>query len=177
MEYKSIDDIYAANAKVRERLRETVASIPDDVATARPEGEKWSVAEIVEHIAKVNNGTHRICERLLQKAAKADGQIEVSMSDNFRQKSSEIAAMKVEAPEIVRPTGAAAISESLKNLDELESKFAELRPSFEEIDGSSLTFPHPFFGDITAHEWLILSGGHEARHLKQIEMVLSLVEK
>ena len=86
MEYQSIDEIYAANARIREKLRATVAQLPDEVANARPEGEKWSVAEIVEHIAKVNNGALRICGRLLQKAAEVEGTVAVKISDNFNRK-------------------------------------------------------------------------------------------
>jgi hypothetical protein len=177
MDHKSIDEIYAANARVRERLRAAVAEIPDEIANARPAGEKWSVAEIVEHVAMVNAGALRICERLLRKAAEANGGVEVRMSDNFLQKAGEIASMKVEAPEMVRPSGARSIRDSLEDLSALELKYAEAKPLFETLDGSTLTFPHPFFGDITAHEWLGLSGGHEARHIKQIEKVLSLVVK
>jgi uncharacterized damage-inducible protein DinB len=87
MDHKSIDEIYAANARVRERLKAAVAEIPDEIANARPAGEKWSVAEIVEHVAMVNGGALRICERLLRKAAEANGGVEVRMSDNFLQKA------------------------------------------------------------------------------------------
>ena len=34
-------------------------------------------------------------------------------------------------------------------------------------------FPHPFFGELSATEWLVLLGGHEARHTAQIERILS----
>lgn len=177
MEYQTIDEIYAANARVREKLRATVADLPDDVANARPDGEKWSVTEIVEHIAKVNNGALRICGRLLQKAAEVEGAVAVKISDTFNRKVGEIGDTKLEAPEIVQPGGAMTIRESLQKLTELESKYAEMKTFFERLDGSADTFPHPFFGDITAHEWLALSGGHEARHLRQIERVLRAVEK
>ena len=177
MEYQSIDEIYAANARIRDKLRATVAQLPDEVANARPEGEKWSVAEIVEHIAKVNNGALRICGRLLQKAAEVEGTVAVKISDNFNRKVGEIGDMKLEAPEIVRPGGAQTIRDSLQNLSELEAKYAEMKPLFERLDGSEETFPHPFFGDITAHEWPALSGGHEARHLRQIERLLEAAGK
>ena len=128
MEFQSIDEIYAANARIREKLRATVAQLPDEVANARPEGEKWSVAEIVEHIAKVNHGALRICGRLLQKAAEVEGTVAVKISDNFNRKVGEIGDMKLEAPEIVRPGGAQTIRDSLQNLSELEAKYAEMKP-------------------------------------------------
>lgn len=177
MEYTSIKEIYDANAQVRERLKEAVADLSEEAANTRPGGEKWSVAEIVEHIAKVNGGALRICGRLLQNAGEADGAVEVKVSASFRRKAGEIAAMKLEAPEIVQPGGTRTIRESLDDLTALETKYSEMRSLFEKLDGSSETFRHPFFGDITAHEWLALSGGHEARHLRQIEKILLLVRK
>ena len=97
MKYESIDEIYAGNDKARARLKEVVASLSDETATALPEGEKWTVAQIVEHISMVDEGAMRICARLLRKAQEAghthDGKVVIT--ENFRQKGSEIAGMKV----------------------------------------------------------------------------------
>jgi hypothetical protein len=44
-------------------------------------------------------------------------------------------------------------------------------PQFEASSGEA-TFPHPYFGEMTAVEWLILAGGHEKRHTDQIRRLL-----
>jgi len=80
-----------------------------------------------------------------------------------------VAGLKVEAPERVQPTGEATVAQSLAKMDETSKTFDSLRSDLEEFDLSHHKFPHPFFGDITAAEWLVLAGGHEARHTKQIE--------
>jgi hypothetical protein len=69
----------------------------------------------------------------------------------------------------VRPTGNQTIKESLQKMDEAREELEKLRPLFESVECSDYKFPHPFMGDLTAHEWLALIGGHEARHLKQIK--------
>ena len=83
--------------------------------------------------------------------------------------------MKVEAPAFVQPTGARTVSESLAKLDQNAEQVEQLRGLFETVDATELKFPHPFFGDISAHEWLSLKGGHEMRHIKQIEKVLAKI--
>ena len=175
MTYETIEDIYTANTKVRERLKSLIESLTPEQATAAREGEEWTVAEIVEHIAIVDESTLKICAKLLKKAEAAGQSADpgVIISDGFMSKSREIAVMKVEAPDFVKPTGERSIADSITKLDENAERAVELRAKFETVDGTSFKFPHPFFGDITAQEWLALKGGHELRHIKQIERLLA----
>ena len=177
MKYETIEQIYEGNAKVRGRLKALLGSLTDEQISARPEGEKWTIGEIVEHITIVDESTMKICAKLLHKAQEAgktsDGSVKIS--DNFVQKGTEIARMKVEAPTMVQPTGSKSIAESLAKLDATTAALDGMRDLFETTGCDGFTFPHPFFGDITAQEWLALKGGHEMRHLKQIEKVLEKI--
>jgi hypothetical protein len=177
MNYKTIEEIYEGNTKVRARLKELVSSLTEAQTSTLPEGEKWTVAQIVEHVAMVDGSAMRICAKLLKKAQDSgktsDGHVVIS--DNFLQKGSEIATMKVEAPEFVHPTEEKTIAESLDKLDENAAQLQEMRELFESLDGSEFKFPHPFFGEISAQEWLALKGGHEMRHIKQIEKLLTKI--
>ena len=71
MEYKTVDDVYAANTAIREKFKASFASLSEDQLNAKPEGEAWSVAQIVEHVAIVNGGALRICAKLLGKGEAA----------------------------------------------------------------------------------------------------------
>ncbi len=176
MNYQNISEIYEANHKIREKLKETVSKLTDEQANFLPEeGDKWTVAKIVEHIAIVQEGMTRISAKLLTEAqnrgGKADGAAKIS--ESFSQKALEMKDRKFEAPERVRPTGKFSIAESLAKMEETRQKLKDLRPLFESVECSDFKFPHPFMGDLTAHEWLLLVGGHEFRHIKQIEDILS----
>jgi hypothetical protein len=177
MKYETIEQIYEGNNKVRARLKELVSTLTDEQTSALPEGEKWTVAQIIEHIAMVDEGAMRICAKLLREAEaagkSADGSVVIS--DNFREKGAEIAGIKVNAPERVQPTGVRSIAESIAKLDENTEQLEKMKLIFESVDGTELKFPHPFFGDISAQEWLALKGGHEMRHIKQIEKVLAKI--
>ena len=179
MNYKTIDDIYDGNAKIRARLKDVLASVTEEKLSALPDGEKWTVAQMVEHIAIVDESTIKICSKLLLKAQeagrRADGR--VTISDNFLQKGSEISRIKVEAPSFVQPKGVQSLSESLAKLDASEAHAEKLRDLFDSVDGTEFKFPHPFFGDISAQEWLALKGGHELRHIKQIEKILEKINE
>ena len=179
MKYESIADIYSANQRIRERFAATVSAIAPDEAVRKPEGEKWSIQQIAEHVAMVSQGTSRICAKLLEAArsggALADGSLPVSVE--FGARSVEIAGLKVEAPERVQPSGNVTIAEALAIMGETGKAFDSIRDDMERYDLSEPKFPHPYFGDITAVEWLIIAGGHEARHTKQIETLLEKVRQ
>jgi uncharacterized damage-inducible protein DinB len=168
---ETIADAFDNNARVRARLQSVIEGLSQDQLNARPDGEKWSIQEIVEHIATVEEGTCRICTKLVGEAKVAGrrGNGMIGLSPAFGERSAEIANMKVEAPERVHPKGEATVDESLARMEAASKAFDAIRNDLEEFDLSEHTFPHPFFGQITAAEWLVLAGGHAARHTKQIE--------
>ena len=174
MEFKSITDIYSANDAARRKLLDVLNAVSDDTAATRPANENWTIAQIAEHIAAVNEGTFRICSKLLGKSEQQDPQPgpQPLVSSNFLDRSVEIHTIKVEAPERVRPTGKVSVADSIAKLEENRKKFEELKRQFEENGDNGETFPHPFFGDITAVEWLVMAGGHESRHTRQIVRAL-----
>ena len=176
MNNQTIGDIYAKNDAVREKTKQVVAALTDEQTAALPDGEKWTLAEIVEHIAIVQDGMTKISAKLLTQA-QAGGKASdgaARLSENFATKAAEAQTLKFEAPDRVRPTGNQSVKESLKKMDEARDELEKLRPLFESVECSDYKFPHPFMGDLTAHEWLALVGGHEARHLRQIENRLSV---
>jgi len=177
MNYQTISDIYEANDKVRAKLKGIVTNLNDEQVNTLPEGEKWTVREFVEHISIVDEGIMRISAKMLNEA-KASGKTSdgsAKFSDEFVQKTAGSRESKFEAPDRVRPTGTKSIAESLAKLDETRAKLEELRPLFESVECSDIKFPHPAFGDMSAHEWLALLGGHETRHIKQIEGILAKI--
>jgi len=174
MNYQTISEIYDANDRVRAKLKDIVGNLSDEQANILPEGEKWTVREFVEHISIVDEGIMRISAKLLSES-KENGKTAngaAKFSDEFLEKMAAGRTAKFEAPDRVRPTGTKSIAESLAKMDEARQKLEELRPLFESVECADSKFPHPAFGPMTAHEWLALLGGHEARHIRQIEGVL-----
>jgi len=174
MRFQSIADIYDANELARVALKRLVTGISDDQASLLAEGEKWTIAQLVEHIAMVDEGTSKICGKLLREAqvSRAPAAKSLNVSGDFLSKSKAVGGLKVEAPDRVQPSGDVSVSESLNRMDANRGRWNELRSLFEEFDGDTAKFPHPFFGDISAVEWLIMAGGHEARHTEQIRKLL-----
>jgi hypothetical protein len=173
MEPKSIDEVFEKNLAIGERLNELIRTLDPAKVDRLPEGEKWTIANVVEHISIVEGSMIKICAKLLGKAEAeekpADGKI--ATSESFAKKAAEVGKVKLEAPEFVRPSGEKSIEDSIAKFDENREKLLALRSLFEKFDSTDHRFPHPYFGDLSAGEWLTLIGGHKARHMKQIENI------
>ncbi len=170
----NINDIYANNDKIREQTKHLIGNLTAEQTAFVPEDDKWTIAHIVEHIAIVQDGMTKISAKLLTEAKSAGKQSDgtARLSDTFVQKAGEAKTLKFEAPDRVHPTGNQTVEESLRKMDENRQRLEDLRPLFESVECSEAKFPHPFMGDLTAHEWLTLVGAHEARHLRQIQNIL-----
>lgn len=175
MNYKTISEVYDANDQIRARFKALIGGLTPEQAAMRENGAGWSVAEIVEHVTIVESGITMICSRLLAAGAEKGGTLagEARISADFLSKAAASRGAKLEAPDRVHPTGTKSIPELLVALDENRDRLNELQPTFETVDCLEFTFPHPAFGPITAHDWLALVGGHDARHIAQIERVLA----
>lgn len=179
MKYRNVADIFTANAEARERLTATLGGISPHEATAMPDGEKWSIQHIAEHVSKVNSGIAMICGKMLADARAdekpSDGSF--SLTPEYEAGIERIATMKLEAPERVQPTGQVTIDEALKRLEENVTTFAQLRPGLESINVDGHTFPHPYLGPLTALQWLVMAGLHERRHTRQIEKLAEKIRQ
>jgi len=133
-----------------------------------PAPDRWSVAQLVEHLSIVEGGVVKVVERLLSNAEEADapGTFEPVSVEEFVERSRGV---KLEAPERVRPTGALAVADSLARLKDSRAALHALRPRIERADGRALRFPHPAWGPLDLYQWLLFVGAHEDRHLAQLE--------
>ncbi len=177
MNYQTISEIYEANHKIREKLKYTIANLSDEQFNLRLDEKSWTIREIIEHLSIVENGMAQISARLLQKSLEEslpnDGKAHIS--EAFLQKTvliSDRRSRKVEAPERVLPTGTLSVSESFAKMDENAKLLQSIRNGLETVNTQKATFPHPFFGELSATEWLAILGGHEFRHIDQIKEIL-----
>ncbi len=179
MRYESIADIYSENASVRERLLSVLSGVRSDEAGRLPEDGGWSVQQIAEHLAIVNNGISRICAKLIS-AAKETGRTSdgsFAISPRFQQSLNLLSTQKAEAPDRVVPGGNIPVEDSVGRLAEAADALGSMRHDMERTDLDGHTFPHPYFGELTASEWLVVCGLHEARHTQQIERLLERIRR
>ena len=176
MEYTSVAQIFEAIDETRERLYKRVEGLTDEQANAHRGENRWSVTEIIEHLAIMEDRLGRMMKMMLAKAEGASKgitgatvRIKPFSLDRFIERSRN---EKYTAPEAVRPSGTAAMDDLLARMRNSRQELRALRERIEATELSMFTYPHPAFGPLDFYEWLALIGLHEERHLNQIESVL-----
>ena len=172
MDFRSVPEIYEHIDRTRARLTAAVEDLSDEQQTFSPASERWSVAELVEHLSIVEESVASLLERLLGKAEESSA--DASAPDTFEPVSIEefverTRSVKLEAPERIRPTGTLPVADSLARLKASRAALHALRPRIERADGRAIRFPHPAWGPLDLYQWLLFVGAHEDRHLAQIE--------
>lgn len=162
-------------ALTRERLLNTARSLSSEQLGFKPSSEQWSVAENVEHLTIVENRAFGRIENALQGASDVskrsawEGRDEALVSE-IRNRSP-----RVQAPEIVRPTGTWQQEELLRQFQAARQRTGEFAAT-TDADLRGHCWPHPILGELDCYQWLLAVGAHCERHLAQIEEVLASAE-
>jgi hypothetical protein len=137
----------------------------------KPAADRWSIAEIVEHLALVENVmVQRIFPSIEKAPAPAaerdpkpiDGMILTKVGDR---------TTKFQAPPFVTPTGRWAPSEALDHY--LADRGQTVAFVTTTPDLRHHVVDHPAFGSLDGYQWILAIAGHSVRHTKQILEVKS----
>lgn len=181
MMYNSVPEIYEAIDATRGRLYERVSSLSEEQETARVGEGSWSVREILEHLAIMEERLSKMMGMMLAKAEGAEGAaagaagkaMQPFTLDHFRERA---AGQKFQAPEFVRPAGELPLAALLERLRASRNGLREMQQRMEAADLSGLSYPHPAFGPLNPYQWLAFIGLHEERHLAQINALLARLD-
>lgn len=139
----------------------------------KPAADRWSIAEIVEHMVLAQELILGPTREQLAKAP-APGERDNKQIDEFVLASMPDRTMKFQAPEIVQPTGRWTPAESMarlsKNCDELK-RYLETTPDLRShvVGAPALTaLSKGVYESMDGYQAILLAAGHTERHVKQI---------
>ncbi len=152
----------------RDALVEALRGLTDAQWKFKPAPDRWSIAEIMEHVAFIEGRIQEIIGQL--PAAPADSPMrEVKQVDAFICFYVPSRELKVQAPERIQPTGRWSGPAALEHFLEGRKRTLELLASAPHLRGRVL--PHPIFGPWDGYQWILAGAGHSARHTSQIREV------
>jgi len=154
-------------AESREALCAAAANLSDEQSRLRPVPDRWSVLECVEHVALVENGILTLITTSLTPCPPLPDR---TREENILRNTTN-RAIKFNAPERLQPKGRlASLAAALEQFQQNRARSIEYVEHCDK-DMRAFSLPHPAFGPITAHEFLIILALHPARHANQIREV------
>ena len=153
----------------RSALKSAFESIPAEMRDQAPAPERWSPANVVEHLAIVEARVSKILSERIEEARSGLSAQTSSgpILPTIDYKKIYDRSVRVKAPETAIPTGLDAASA----WSALENAGSMMRAMLKVNDGlalSSVIHPHPRFGPLSVYEWVAFLGAHEVRHAAQI---------
>jgi DinB superfamily len=153
--------------ETRDALVETTTDLSPSQWDYKPAPDRWSIAEIVEHVTLVETRIHAIVERMSDAPEPAPGW-EPAAVDDFIIAQVPDRSSKSQAPGPICPTQRWSGPEALEQFLEKREQTTRLLAS-SPLRGRVL--PHPVLGPWDGYQWLLAAAAHSARHTEQIREV------
>jgi uncharacterized damage-inducible protein DinB len=156
----------------RDNFLQSISGLSQKQWTFKPAPDRWSVAEVSEHIAVAESSLLGLVQKqIMTSPAAPEKREQVKGKDEIVLHRVPDRSHKAQAPEFLKPTGrwateadlTKAFEESRKaTMDYIRTTNDDLRDHF---------FDHPVLGTLDGYQWLLLISAHSARHTAQIEEV------
>lgn len=162
-----VDELIAQLSASRKILYDAVNSVRPELRGMRPGEDRWSVAEILEHLIRVETAI----AGLVRAAAASEDPVP---EEEFNSVGREVVldrSTKVQSTEGSRPTGTLGWTEALAGLAS-SRRAMEGAVRLAGVAGlARMRAPHPLFGVLDGEGWVSFVGSHEERHAEQVREV------
>ena len=155
-------------------LHAAVDAVPSSLRETRPAADRWSVAEVLEHLGRVEEQLTRLLAAKLVEARLTgalgpepeSGPIVDSLKDLLLDRR-----RRITAGDRVLPRGEMDAATALATLEKTRAKLRDLVVSHDGLSLGAVGHPHPALGMLDGYQWFSFIGTHEARHAAQIREI------
>jgi hypothetical protein len=152
-------------ASTRDNLVRAVTGLSDSQWDFKPAADRWSVAEILEHIVLVENRVHAIIGGMPAAPPAEPDRIDSQIDEVVLAKVPQRLA-KVQAGPQVTPSRQWSPAETLKRFLDSRDETLRLLASAPSLRGHVV--PHPILGPWDGYQWILAAAAHGSRHTEQI---------
>jgi hypothetical protein len=172
---RKMQEIIATLNDDRNAFLEAIAGLSPQQLEFQPGAGQWSVADIVHHLALVEEANGRLLGMMLKKIAAESAPLDASPDESALGQVNDIRPLmlnrtkKIVAPERVNPQEKLPVEQSLQRLRAAREATCKMAEELSPYDLTTLKWPHPVFGDLNLYQWMLSIGLHERRHSFQIQ--------
>ena len=131
----------------------------------KPAPDRWSIAEILEHMTVVEEYAGSLLDKLPTMPAPAAG-FNASKIDALILAKMPDRSTKAQAPPEIQPSGRWTTAEALKHFAAGNQRLASALDNAPEL--RKHVAPHPAFGPLDGYQWILLVAAHNERHTQQM---------
>jgi len=169
-----ISELLADLDASRAAVKAAVGTVPAEQRGTRPGPDRWSVNEILEHLALVERAFAGNVTKAIAAAREAGVGAEqgpkVGLDAEMRARFIDRTARR-EAPEAVVPTGTLDEAAAWKALDEARAAFRSALLSGDGMALGDARAEHKRWGPLSVYQWAEILALHEHRHAAQIAAI------
>ena len=142
----------------------------------RPAEGQWSAAEILEHLASVENSVAQLI------AIRGGEPVPANQEPPAPRAAERLAQLRVrgkriDVPDAVRPTGTMTAAAAVAALAASRAALLEAARSADPVALEQRTYHHALVGRLTLRDWLAFVAHHEARHAAQIDEIAAAFQQ
>src|SRR5713226_2023144 len=153
----------------KKNVLEATKGLSDAQWNFKPAPERWSVAQVMEHIAAAEDYLRGLTEEKVMKAP-GDSSRDVKQIDDMVLAMVPDRSHKADAPEPLRPTNRFGSPQgALKHFLESRAKTEAMLKSTPDLRAHAID--SPLGKKLDAYEWILFIAAHSDRHTKQINEV------
>lgn len=131
---------------------------------------RWSVAEVAEHIASAEDFLVDMINNQVMKAPARTESVDLKALDELVLKQIPDRSNKVQAPEPLRPSNRfGSPKESLKHFQESRAKTIQFLKDTKDLRGHAID--SPLGKKLDGYQWILFIAAHSERHTRQIDEV------
>jgi uncharacterized damage-inducible protein DinB len=157
-------------ASTKQGVMDATAGLSEAQWNFKPAPDKWSVAEVTEHIAAAEDYLRgMVTEQVMKAPARPAGE-DVKAIDEMVLAKVPDRTTKVQAPEPLKPTNRFGSPQgSLKHFEETRQQTVDFLNQHDDLRAHAVD--SPFGKKLDGYEWIMFIAGHSDRHTKQINEV------
>ncbi len=135
----------------------------------KPAPDRWSVAEVAEHIILAEGLLFASVEKALAAPPNPQWQTKTAGKTEFLERVMVSRDRRAQAPEQIQPQGKWTRAETLSRFKEVRAQTLKFTEQTDlPLKAHTLDHPFPVFGTLNAYQWLIYIPLHHLRHNQQI---------
>jgi len=167
-------EVVGALRDAQQEMLALLDGVSPERAVRRPHDHAWSIAQVVEHLAIVEDGTGRLIGTLLKQVKDTRDSDTTPIAPTLAPwRVMDAAACPIAAPPMVTPGDTASLAEAAARQG---ASRARLIAALIDASGRALgavSHPHPVLGALDGYQWALFLAQHQRRHFAQLRTILA----